>query len=175
MNIETCTLPLAQLCRDALTSMSSADASKFARGSADALNRNSWVLQLQKKLQKTLSKRIIKNLHTALLSSSDASSKARLHSCASPLASAWQWASPGKLGEAMGGSDYRSTVRELLGQPLALAGPTCQNRVRSGSSANQPCGEALCPFAKHAQAASSRALSTSRTFWAPSFVNAATL
>ena len=150
VDLETCTLPLAQHCRDALACMPPADSSELSGGSADVLDWNNWVLELQKKLQKVLSKRIDKKLHTALLRSLDASSKARLFSCAGPLASAWQWASPGNIGESMDDSDYRSTARELLGQPMALVGSICQNRARSGPSANQPCGEALCPYARHA-------------------------
>jgi hypothetical protein len=90
VDLETCTLPLAQHCRDALACMPPADSSELSGGSADVLDWNNWVLELQNKLQKVLSKRIDKKLHTALLRSLDAPSKARLFSCAGPLASAWQ-------------------------------------------------------------------------------------
>ena len=150
MDLESCTLPLAQHCRDALASLPPAGPSETAEGTADVLDWNDWALQPRKKLQKILCMRIDNKLHTALLGSLDAASKARLHSCAGPLAAAWQWASPCNAGEKFDDGDYRSTARELLGQPVALSGSTCQNRARTGPSAGQPCGELLCAYARHA-------------------------
>ena len=145
-----CTLPLAQHCRDALASLPPPGHSETAEGIADVLGWTDWALQPWNKLQNNICKRIAKKLHTALLGSLDAASEARFHSCAGPLAAAWQWASLRNAGETIDDGDYRSTARELLGQPVAMPGCTCQNRTRTGPSACQPCGEPLCAYARHA-------------------------
>ncbi len=101
------------------------------------------------KLQKLLSKRLDQKLHTDLLATLDTPARARLHSCAGPIASAWQWASPSHLGERLEDEDYRTTARSLLGQPVVPANATCQNRTRTGENAGNLCGEPLCPQGHH--------------------------
>ena len=150
VNLETCTLPLAQHCRDAMAALPPAGPHEHDEATSNVLDCNDWALQPRKKLQKVLSMRFDKKLHTALLGSLDAPSKARLDSCSGPLAAAWQWASPCIAGEKVDDDDYFTTARDLLGQPVAPSGSTCQNRARTGPTTGQPCGELLCANARHA-------------------------
>ena len=149
-NLETCTLPLAQHCRDALAALPPALPSEREEETTNPLDWREWALRPRKKLQKLLSKRLDEKQHADLLTALDAPERARLHSCAGPLAAAWQWASPGNLGEKLEDEEYCTTARALLGQPVAPAAATCQNRARTGPTAGQPCGEPLCAHANHA-------------------------
>ena len=130
VNRETCTLHLAQHCRDAMAALPLAGPHEHDEAISNVLDCNDWALQPRQKLQKVLSMRFDKKLHTALLGSLDAPSKARLDSCSGPLAAAWQWASPCNAGEKVDDDDYFTTARDLLGQPVAPSGSTCQNLAR---------------------------------------------
>ena len=50
VDLESCTLPLAQHCRDALASLPPAGPSEPTEGIADVLDWNDWALQQWKKL-----------------------------------------------------------------------------------------------------------------------------
>ena len=86
----TCTPPFAQHCRDAMATLAFAGSNEQGEATSDVLDWTDWVLQPRKKLQNVLSMRLDKQLHTILLGSLDAPSKARLHSFTGPLAAAWQ-------------------------------------------------------------------------------------
>ncbi len=73
-----------------------------------------------------------------------------MRSCGGPLASAWQWATPGKPNERLEDNDYRLTARHLLGQAVAPDAATCRNKKRTGANTGQLCGESLCRLAHHA-------------------------
>ena len=148
-DLGACALPLAEHCRDALAALPPALASE-AEETADPLDLKDWALRPRKKLQKVLSKRLDKQLHTDLLATLGTSDRARLRSCAGPLGSAWQYAYPSYPSERLEDEDYCSTARALLGQPVAPASATCHNRTRTGLAAGQVCGEPLCADAHHA-------------------------
>ena len=142
-DLETSTLPLAAACRDAAATLPPED--------TDLLHWRDLAQQRRPKLQKALSRRIDKKLHSGLLSALDTSGRARLRSCGGPLAAGWQWASPASPAERLTDADYRATARALLGQPAtAAAGATCQNVARTGTGAGRRCGEAVCGHAHHA-------------------------
>ena len=107
------------------------------------------LLAPQKEVQKMLCKRVdVKNFQP-LQASMDLSSRARLRSCAGPLAGAWQWASPASPSERFEDSEYRRTSRSLLGQPVAEEGSLCQNVTRSGAYMGQVCNEMICAQGHH--------------------------
>ena len=145
-SLDTCTLPIAGHCRDAFEAIPPATG---IDDTTDALDWRRWALAPQKKVQKMLCKRVdIKNFQL-LLASMDLSSRARLRSCAGPLAGAWQWASPASPSERFEDSEYRRTSRSLLGQPVAEEGSLCQNVTRSGAYMGQVCNEMICAQGHH--------------------------
>ena len=86
-DLDTCDLPLAAACRDALAALPPAPAS----GGDDTDDLPSWrelALEPRKKIQRMFSRRIDKRTYSDLLTSMDASNRARVGSCGGPLASA---------------------------------------------------------------------------------------
>jgi hypothetical protein len=77
-DLEACSLPVAQHCRDAFTTLPPAPACEPVNEDTDPLDWNDWVRRPRKKLQKLLSKRFDEKLFTTLLATTDASSRARL-------------------------------------------------------------------------------------------------
>ena len=146
-NLESCDLPLAAACRDALATLPlPPEATELL--SWHRLAQTSWP-----KLQRTLSKWSDQKNFTNLLASLDAEGRARLRSCGGPLAGAWQLAKPASPSERLEDAEYCVTARTLLGQPVgpdADGGAVCQNRARTGPTAGRPCGEPLCRHAHHA-------------------------
>ena len=94
-------------------------------------------------------RRIDKKSYSDLLTSLDAPARARLRSCAGPLSSAWQLASPALPAERLDDRDYTVTARTLLGQDCAPAGATCQNKRLTGDQQGQRCGQPLCQKGHH--------------------------
>ena len=133
-DLETCSLPVAQHCRDALAALPPAPASEL-ENETDPLDWNDWVRRPRKKLQKLLNKRYDEKLFTTLLATMDAPARARLHSCSGPFASAWQWAAPGNHGEQLDDEDDIAMARMLLGQPVVPALAFWQNPTRTCKNA----------------------------------------
>jgi len=75
--------------------------------------------------------------------------RARLRSCGGAHAAGWQLANGGP-GQRLEDDAYLDTARALLGQDLAPPNGRCQNRLRTGARAGQPCGQPLCCKAHHA-------------------------
>ena len=66
MNLETCTVPLAQHCRDAMAALSPAGPNEHDEATSNVLDCNDWALQPRKKLQKVLSMLSTSNSATLL-------------------------------------------------------------------------------------------------------------
>ena len=144
-DLETCDLPLAQSLRSALAQLPERQANEEELPSWREL-----ALEPRKKLQRDLSKRLDNSNQTALLASLDAEDRARLNSCAGPLAAGWQLASPGQPQERLDDRDYALTARALLGQSLASDGLTCRCKLVTGDRAGEACGAAMCRRLHHA-------------------------
>ena len=143
-DLNTCALPLATECCNALASLP-----QLATDANDEVSWQTLAQQPRPRLQKHFSDRLDQKTFADLLNTLDLGGRARLRSCSGPLAGAWQLAFPGRPSERLEDADYRSAARELLGQALAPAGgTTCCNRARTGE--RQLCGEALCRHAHHA-------------------------
>ena len=98
-----------------------------------------------------LSRRLDEKHHADLLNTLDTEGRARLRSCAGPLAAGWQLASPAQPAERLEDRDYAATARALLGQELAATDRrACCNRHSTGDRVGEPCREALCGRAHHA-------------------------
>jgi len=144
-DLESCTLPLAEACREALASLPAPDAPGDELPTWQELARTPTF-----KLQKVFTKRLDAKNHKALLDTLDDEGRARLRSCGGPHASAWQQASPAAPSERLEDADYATTARALLGQDLASTGATCRNRARAHDSAGTLCGTTLGSKARHA-------------------------
>jgi hypothetical protein len=146
-NLDTCSLPLAAACREALGTLPAATAGT----TEDELP--SWQELARtptSKLQKVFTKRLDSKNHKALVDTLDEEGRARLRSCGGPHASAWQQASPAVSSERLDDADYTATARALLGQNLCKTGATCHNRGRTGDTPGQTCGKLLDSKARHA-------------------------
>jgi hypothetical protein len=146
-DLDSCDLPLARTCRAALATLPRAVPTD--QRDADLQTWRELALRPRPKVQKMFSRRIDENNYSSLLALLGTNDRARLRSCAAPLAAAWQWASPASPEERLDNATYRTTARSLLGQAVAPeAGATCQHRARTG--ARQRCGAPVCAQAHHA-------------------------
>ena len=149
-NLDACELPLAAACRATVAELPASLRPAVGDDDADPLDWRHLAQEPRKKLQKVLSKRLDEKTFADLLRTLGAEDRARLRSCAGPLASAWQVAAPAAPSEPLDGGDYRTTARSLLGQDVASDSATCSNRARTGARAGSRCGEALGTKAHHA-------------------------
>ena len=151
-DLDTCTLPLAQACREARAALP--DALPGAQSNREGPDLGTWrelALEPRKKGQRMLSRRFDQKTYANCLTRLPPDQRALLRSSSGPLAAGWQWASPAAPSERLDDAAYRSTARALLGQAVApTAGATCQHRARTGDRAGQRCGQALCRHAHHA-------------------------
>ena len=145
-DLETCDLPLAVACKNALAALPAASENEEALP-----NWRELAQAPRQKAQKLLSKRLDEKLYADLLSNLNAENRARLRSCGGPFAAGWQLATPTLPAERLEDADFKVTARALLGQDLAGASnETCCDRHTPGERTGQACGAALCNKAHHA-------------------------
>ena len=118
-DLDNCDLPLARECRAALAALPEA-----APTDGNEARLASWQELAQRprhKVQKMLSKRLDEKNYSSCLTLLSTDGRARLRSCAGPLAAAWQWASPGDAVERLDDAAYRC----ICAQP---ARASCRSR-----------------------------------------------
>ena len=147
-DLDTCDLPLAAACRDALASLP--PAAQEEPGTGEPLTWAELAQRPRSKLQKVFTQRLDLKNYQFLHDTLGPEDKARLRSCSGPLAAGWQVATPAAPRQRLDDEDYKFTARALLGQDLAPAGALCSNLARTGANAGQACGQALCRKARHA-------------------------
>ena len=139
-NLETCTLPLADACREARAQLPPAPAAP-AGGARAEPPLGTWrelALEPRKKVQRLFSSWLDKKDHANCLTLLSPEDRAQLRSCAGPLAAGRQWATGATPAERLDDASYRFTARSLLCQAVAPAsGATCHHRARTGDNAGR--------------------------------------